>query len=390
MRLTQTNIAKLTLPHGKSDAIIFDDELPRFGVRLREGGSRKYIIQYRLAGVERRLTIGPTATLTLEEARRRGRKLLVAVDDGHDPQTEKETKRAEAGLIFSSVVTDYLAFRARDMRQGSLSETTRHLTAVWKLLHKLPIGGVSRAIIAAHLRRVAEESGPVAANRARSTLSAFFAWCIGDGLCETNPVMGTNKSAEKPRERILSDTELAAIWRSAPANDYGKIIKLLMLTGQRRDEIGALRWSEVDTRAKQITVPSERAKNGREHLVPLSDTAMAVIEECPHHGEHLFGRSANGYGGWSKSKALLDAACNVKDWTVHDLRRTVATRMADIGIQPHIIEAVLNHVSGHKAGVEGIYNRSNYATEKRAALDAWANHLGVILSGATNVQRLRA
>jgi integrase len=386
MKLTQTAVAKLT--SSKADEIFFDDDLPRFGVRLREGGSRKYVVHYRQAGIQRRHTIGPTATMTLEEARKRARKILVAVDDGRDPAAEKETKAAAAALIFASVVADYLKVRARDMRSGSLSEATRHLTAVWRPLHKLPIGGVSRAIVASHLRRIAEESGPVAANRARSALSAFYAWCIGEGLAETNPVIGTNKSTEKARDRVLTDAELAAIWKAAPDNDYGAIVKLLMLTGQRREEIGGLRWSEVYE--KTICLPAERAKNGREHVVPLSDAAASILAGCIRHGDHVFGRRQAGFGGWSKAKSELDESCGVKDWVVHDIRRTVATRMADIGIQPHIIEAVLNHVSGHKAGVAGIYNRSTYATEKRDALERWANHVAVAIAQATgdNVVKL--
>jgi integrase len=154
-----------------------------------------------------------------------------------------------------------------------------------------------------------------------------------------------------------------------------------MLTGQRRDEVGGLRWSEVRDNEKMICLPAERAKNGREHLVPLSDAAASILGDCIHHGDHLFGRRS-GFSGWSRGKAALDVACGVKGWTIHDLRRTCATRMADLGIAPHIIEAVLNHVSGHKAGVAGVYNRSMYANEKRAALDAWANHLRVVLAQA--------
>jgi integrase len=219
----------------------------------------------------------------------------------------------------------------------------------------------------------------------------MFAWAIGEGLCEVNPVIGTNTLDEKPRERVLSDMELAAIWKACPDADYGRIVKLLMLTAQRREEIGALRWSEIDFDAKLITLPSTRTKNGRPHEIPLSDSAVAVLEGCIRHRDLVFGaRGKNGLAGWHDGKTALDNACGVKDWTLHDLRRTAATRMADIGVQPHIIEAVLNHVSGHKAGVAGTYNRSVYANEKRAALDAWANHLRVIISGATNVQRLRA
>jgi integrase len=122
----------------------------------------------------------------------------------------------------------------------------------------------------------------------------------------------------------------------------------------------------------------------------IDQKPLEVLETCPRYRDLVFGVGSNGLGAWSKSKAALDVVCGVKNWTVHDLRRTAATRMADIGIQPHIIEAVLNHVSGHKAGVAGIYNRSTYAAEKRAALEAWANHLRVIISGATNVHKLRA
>ena len=391
MKLTRTSIPRLTLGSAESDKIFFDDELPGFGLRIRSGGSRKYVVHYRQGGIQRRHTIGPAAVLTVEEARRKARKVLVDVDDGKDPAALKANKQAAAGLIFSSVVDDYLAARQKDLKSGSLREYTRHLKEMWKPLRGMALNAVSRPVIAAHMRRMAEENGHTAANRARSTLSAMFAWAIGEGLCETNPVIGTNTQPENgPRKRVLSNSELAAIWKSAPDNDYGRIIKLLMLTGCRREEIGRLRWSEINLDDSLVTLPAPRTKNGIEHQVPLSDTAMSILEATPQRRDLVFGRGRSGFNGYSNAKIALDMACGVKDWTVHDLRRTVATGMADIGIQPHIIEAVLNHVSGHKAGVAGIYNRSTYAAEKRAALDAWANHLRVTISGATNVQRLMA
>jgi integrase len=380
IKLTQTAIPRLILPKGGADKIYFDDDLPGFGVRLREGGSRKYVVHYRQGGIQRRYTIGSTATLTLEEARRKARRVLVAVDDGKDPATEKANRHAASGLIFGAVVDDYLAFREKDLRASSLKECKRYLRAAWKPLQGMALGAVSRPVIAARLRQLAEERGPASANRARSTLSALFAWAIGEGLCETNAAMGTNLATENgPRKRVLSDMELATIWKAAPDNDYGRIIKLLMLTGQRREEIGALRWSEIDTEAKQITLPPARTKNGVEHVIPLSDAALAILA-IPRLRDLVFGHGANGLSGWSRGKTALDRACEVKDWTVHDLRRSAATGMADIGVQPHIIEAVLNHVSGHKAGVAGIYNRSTYATEKRAALDLWASHIRLIVA----------
>ena len=225
------------------------------------------------------------------------------------------------------------------------------------------LGAVSRVTVAARLREIAKESGNTAANRARATLSAMYAWAIGEGLCETNPVVGTNKADEGgARDRVLSDTELAAVWYNAPDSDYGRIVRLLMLTGQRRDEIGSLHWSEVDTDAKTITLPGSRTKNGREHVVPLSTDALAIITATsqPEGREKVFGVGDGGFSGWSKAKAALDEKLgkSVSAWTLHDLRRTAATRMADSGVQPHVIEAVLNHVSGHKGGVAGVYNRA--------------------------------
>ena len=209
-------------------------------------------------------------------------------------------------------------------------------------------------------------------------------------------MVGTNKQAETSRERVLTDAELAKIWMAAPATDYGRIVRLLMLTAQRRDEIGGLRWAELhslkDFARALIALPSERTKNSRAHDVPLSRSALSALEAQPG----IMGRAAvfcggdDGFSNWSKSKAALDAVAGVTSWTLHDLRRTAATRMSDLGVAPHVVEAVLNHVSGHRAGVAGIYNRSAYAAEKRAALDLWANHVAVIVAQAEggNVVRL--
>jgi integrase len=294
MKLTQAAISKLSLSGGKTDEIFFDDNLPRFGVRLREGGSRKYVVHYRQAGIQRRHTIGSVATLMLDEARKRARKILVAVDDGRDPAAEKESKRAASGLIFAAVMRDYLS--ACHLKPKTLYDYNYHLNKLWKPLHKLPLNGISWQVVASHLRIIANENGPVTANRARSTLSSLFAWAIGEELCETNPTIGTNVQKETARERVLTDTELAAIWR------YGRIVRLLMLTGQRRDEIGSLRWSEINTDERLITLAGTRTKNGLRHDVPLSHAATKVVETCNRHCDLLFGLGPNGFAGWSRRR----------------------------------------------------------------------------------------
>jgi len=167
------------------------------------------------------------------------------------------------------IIPAYLDARRGGVRGATYELLERYLYSHWKALHGLPLDGVTRADVAASLAAIAKNSGPVAANRARSTLSKFYAWAIGEGLCDHNPVIGTNKRDENdPRERSLSDAEVARVWLTAPDSDYGSIVKLILLTGCRRTELGDLKWSEFDTEARTVTLPRDRTKNHQEHIVP--------------------------------------------------------------------------------------------------------------------------
>ena len=204
--------------------------------------------------------------------------------------------------------------------------------------------------------------------------------------------MGTNKRDENdPRERSLSGVEAARVWLAAPDNDYGQILKLILLTGCRRTEVGDLKWSELDIEARTIRLPRERTKNHQEHIVPLSDAAMSILATIERRDrDYLFGRTrTGGFCGWSKSKAEFDDIVKLKEpWTVHDLRRTVRTGLGKLGIQPHIAEATLNHLPPKLIRT---YDRNSYEAEKRTALDQWATHLKTIVAQATvaNVEPLR-
>jgi integrase len=227
----------------------------------------------------------------------------------------------------------------------------------------------------------------VTGSRARSALSTMFAWAMGEGLCEANPVVGTNKPPDStPRDRVLADGELAAIWTACQDDDFGRIVRLLALTGARRAEIAGMCWSELDLDNGLWSLPKERAKNKRALLLPLPPLALSIIKSVPERvgRDQLFGdRAASGFTDWSHAKQALDQrlAGKAKAWRLHDLRRTCATRMADLGVQPHVIEAVLNHYGGHRAGVAGVYNRSPYEREMRGALALWANHVATIVEG---------
>jgi integrase len=211
-----------------------------------------------------------------------------------------------------------------------------------------------------------------------------------EGLVDANPVVGTRRHEEAERDRVLTNDELRTIWAALENDHYGAIVKLLALTGQRKGEIAGLQWSEI--KDGSIELSGERTKNHRPHTVPLSEPAHAILAAQPKRTDNdgtvrdlIFGFGEGPFSGWSGCKEALDARVTeaagrpLDEWVLHDLRRTVATRMADLGVQPHVIEAVLNHQSGHKRGVAGIYNRSTYEREKTAALELWGEHLMAVV-----------
>jgi integrase len=402
MRLTKANIERLALPAGVNDRIVFDAALPGFGLRLRDGGKRTWIVQYRVGTKQRRVTLGTVETLNADEARKRAKSALSTVHLGHDPQLEKAEARAQSAVTLGSIVERYLEERAtKRLKAKTLAEVTRSLREHWKPLHAIPLTKVMRVDIAGQLGRIAKERGQIAANRSRSYLSTLYAWTIAEGLADANPVVGTNKAAEEiSRDRVLSDEELRLVWSCAGESDYGAIIRLLILTGQRREEVAAMRWSEFDFDKNLWRIGAERTKNGLLHEVPLPKEAAKVLKE--HGGREgrdlVFGSREGPFQGWGNAKIALDGRIRanlgeksgLKPWRLHDLRRTVATRMNELGVLPHVVEAILNHISGHKAGVAGVYNRASYAAEKRQALDLWAEHVLALAEGkAANVVSLR-
>jgi integrase len=250
----------------------------------------------------------------------------------------------------------------------------------------------TRRDISALLADVERDSGPGARNGLRATLSTFFAFAIAEGLVEVSPVTGTAMAHEVSRDRVLADSELAAVWRSLPAGDYGDLVRLLILTGARRQELGSLRWSEIDFTARVINLPAARVKNKKPQQIPLSQMALEILtarhnvctsrvpSNTPNGAGAVFGRNGHGFSTWADGKRRLDRRLKaLADWRLHDVRRSVATGMARIGVSIPVIEKVLGHTSGTFAGIVATYQRHDFADEKRAALDAWATHIGKIV-----------
>jgi len=384
MKLSQKTVDQLKPPVGKADAIVFDDATPGLGVRF-QGRTPRWIVQYRVNGRNRRVTLGPVAGIELKDARKRAGKILADARDGKDTQAEREQTRARASHTLGALLERYIErYAEREQRPSTLKETKRYLREDWKPLHVIPLASLTRADIANHAQEMAARA-PTAGNRALTHLKAALTWGVKQGAIETNPALAVEVGGkETTRDRVLTPAELATIWNAAdPATDYGRVIRLLMLTGQRREEVGAMRWSEIDSDKALWTLPGARTKNGRTHEVPLSAQALAVLASVPRRGSRdlLFGRGQGAFSGWSKSKEHLDQRAPLPPWRLHDIRHSVSTHMHEIGMAPHIVEAVINHVSGHKGGVAGRYNHAVYREQKTAALQRWGDWLESVVAG---------
>jgi integrase len=379
MRLTDSTVAALKVPRGKSEIIAFDDSFPGFAIRVRRGGSKRFIYQYKINGSNRRYTFKEA---NVKRARAAAQVLAAKVTLGSDPALEKEAAHDAAGDTFKRCLDRYLARPPGKRRERTLQEIRRHLERNLAPLHRLHIKNIDRRRVADELLRLTAENGAVQSNRTRASLSAFLNWCIGEGYLDVNVAAQTNKHEEVARRRVLEDRELRTIWRALPEQgDYRDIIRLLILTAARLREISELRWSEVDLDKATITLPPARTKNHRQHIIPLSAPALEILKgRARGERELVFGTGVRGFSNFSKSKRLLDERAKLKaPFIVHDLRRSTATGLAKL-VQPHIVECVLGHTGGFRAGVASTYNLHAYEDEKRHALDLWGEHISGLVS----------
>lgn len=393
MKLTKQAVAELVLPEAKTDVIFFDDALPGFGVRLRAGGRAVWVVQYRTARGQRRETLGDVRKLDLDAARAAAKKIFARVLLGADPQGEKVEAKQRERLTLGSLIVRFLEFKKPHLRPTTYGGERHYLEGHWAPLHRLPVHAIKRRDVAARLSEIAVQYGPVAASRARSSLSGFFVWGIKEGIFDgENPVLGTNNpgAGRQSRARVLDASELRTIWTACADDDFGRIIKLLMLTGARRNEIGGLRWSEIDLDAGTLAIPGTRTKNHHPLELPLPPVAVEILRAAPHREgrDFIFGHRGGPFSAWGYVTLALTARIIVAThgkplahWTLHDIRRSVATHMGEIGILPHVVESILNHRGGTKGGIAGVYNKASYVREVRIAIMMWADHLQSIIEG---------
>lgn len=400
-KLDQRTLASLPGPaEGQSEVFHWDAGLPGLGIRVLASGSRSWVVRFRIGKQQRMPAIAKVAALTLKGARKQAGEMLAKAKLGQDARLEIQEAREQASDTFGKLAESYVesALEGRNRSTGYIRDTRRYLTHAnyAKPLHDLPVAKVTRKRIASLLEEIRTRA-PVAADQCRVALSGMFSWAMKQGYVRENPAEAVARLVErKARERVLSAQELRAVWEATEGpGDHNWVVRLLMLTGQRANEVAGMTWGEIgswEAGEALWSLASARTKNDRPHDVPLSGAALALLESIPERKDRqlVFGTRKGGFSGWSKAKAQLDGRIaearakaagrekpGPKDalaaWVIHDIRRSVVTHMNEHGIaQPHIIEAVVNHASGHKAAVAGVYNRANYAVEKRAALDRWA------------------
>jgi integrase len=362
--LTEITIQRLRPPK-QGYLEVFDLGYPGLAVRVGHGGAVTFQHFHRAAGKLRRETLGRWPSVSLAEARDQWRKTREAISKGEVPT------RNDRGSLFEVVVEEWLRRDQSDNKESSQYQlhriVERDLLPAWR--GKSVTALTKKDDIIPLLNAISDRS-PSMAQKTDRYVRRFFKWCRGQDVIMTNPMEGLDAlAAPEARERTLKDDELLKVWRAASDGPHSAAIRLLILTGARKEEIFALRWSEVN--GDKIELTGARTKNGKAHIIPLSKPARELLRKMPRDGESVFGQISMS----DRRKKAFDKLCGVTDWRIHDLRRTVATGMQKLGVTLQAVEAVLGHTSGSRGGIVGIYQRHDFASEKRAALEAWGQHV---------------
>jgi integrase len=395
-RITKQSVDAIA--HGLADTFLWDDELRGFGVRTTRQGAKSYVFQYRMGGREtsaRRYTIGKHGSpWTPQTARKEAERISLMVQQGVDPiQAEHERRRQAVDLAFESYLEMFTElYLKKRWKHWTLGAGIMRREAV-PVLKRKPLPSIKRSDLSLIWDRLQDR--PAIARLAHATLRKLFRWAVSRGDLERSPLDGVEAPPAVPaRDRVLNEDEIALLSGSCEQLSYpfGNLFRLLLLTGQRREEVAGLEWKELDRSAALWMLPAARSKNQRPHLVPLSKAAIRELDSMicgtkwPKSGFVFSTTGKTPVSGFSKAKRRLDEAMThaageaVEPWRTHDLRRTVATGLQRLGIRFEVTEAVLNHVSGSKGGIAGVYQRHDWKEEKREALERWGTHVRDICS----------
>lgn len=385
IKFTDAAIQRLK-PPASGQVDYFDVAYPALALRVTANDVRSWVYFGRVYGKIKRATLGRYPDLSLLKARQKAGETADAMRQGIDPAAAKREARNAPKGSFEAVADEWLKRdQAANRSYAEVKRTIdRDVKPVWR---DRPIKSITRRDVRDLVDGIADRGAVTLARRVHSYLHRMFRWCVGRDLMETNPAADLPKpGAELRRDRVLTDDELRLVWDAAESVGwpFGPAAKLLILTAARREEITALRWDEIN--GDRIELKGDRTKNGEPHTIPLSRQAVVLIKALPHIDGSEFVFTTTGetpVSGWSRAKELMDGAISnandgsaIDHWRLHDLRRTAATGMQRLGIGLQVVEAVLGHVSGSRAGIVGVYQRHSFDAEKREALEAWGEHIG--------------
>lgn len=386
-----------------------DAAMPGLYLIVQPGGAKAWALRYRHMSRPRKLTIGPYPAFGLREAREEAGKALQLLSYGTDPaavKLEAKNKAKPSDAVdkdsFGAVLDTFMKRHAVHNKRSTdvMAMLRREVLGLWG---DRQIASITKRDVIEVLDGIVDRGSPISANRTRAHLNTLFRWAKGRDIIQVNPVDGLPQPApEQARDRILTNAEIAGLWNAAEELGYpfGALFQVLLLTGQRLREVAEMSRGELN--GAIWTLPAGRSKNGLEHTIPLSKEVREILDGLPRieSSSYLFTTTGKTpVSGFTRAKERLDrsmtqkndASCEVDQqpvslspFTIHDLRRTAASGMASLRFPPHVVEAVLNHKSGTRRGVAGVYNRFDYAEEKRAALDAWARYVKQTVTGRKN------
>lgn len=420
MKLTTARIDAMKCEPGKRDRLVFDDEQKGLAVRVTSSGTKSYLCQYTVAGQRRRVPLGSCGAVTLDDARKAAAAIMGDVAQARDPaairKADVEARRREKErerMTLAVLVDTWKELHLVHKRERYAGEAVRALKTVFASQWEKPAEDLDRTSVVRVLDGLAKTGSVAMASRTAAYGRACFQWAMKRGSISVNPfaTLPAMGAVEK-RDRVLVNAECAEIWKATNVvgSPYGPIVRFLMLTGQRKEEVAGMTWDELSADGKTWTIPGSRTKNGAPHIVPLSKQAQDIVEAMPRRKDaddkeipYVFAGDIGVFSGWSKAKTRLDGKVQdarrvaaakagaseeelkevkgLDPWRVHDLRRTLATGLQQLGVRLEVTEAVLNHISGSRAGIIGVYQRHDWAAEKKAALEAWAAHLTEAVSG---------
>jgi integrase len=393
LKLTKSSIDVLPTP--SSDVIYWDAAFPGFGLKVTPKGRKVFVVLYRTGGAGsklRKYTIGPYGRVTLHQARVAAQKVFAAKLEGRDLATEKRKarRRVVADRVEDLLETFILQHVSQNRSAYEISRLLRReMGKPWsgRSIHEITKRDVVDVISA-----IEQRGAPGTANKTLKVIKTFLRWCVGRAVLDRSPAEGVPMPAKVvTRDRVLTDGELAQVILAARqmSGPYGGIVELLALTGQRREEVAAMTWGELDLHRRVWTLPKSRTKNAKEHAVHLSEQSMAVLLRTTVRGPFVFTvLGSKPFREFSRTKRQIDELSGVTGWRLHDLRRTCVSGMARLGVAPHVADKILNHQSGTISGVAAVYQRHEFLAERQAALDLWGAHIDQLLGEISHDRRM--